>query len=139
MSGPLLLDTCAALWTSTPDVALRSQAVEALLQAEANGQAIHLSPITAWEVGQLVARGRYALSIDPLRWFEELLAAGLTAAPLGPDILVGASFLPQAEGLRDPADRILAATARTHGWTLITRDRPLLNYAAAGHIRAIAC
>jgi PIN domain nuclease of toxin-antitoxin system len=138
MSG-LLLDTCAALWTSTPEMALRGPAAKALIEAEANAVSIYLSPITAWEVGQLVARGRYALSVDPLRWFEELLAAGLTAAPLGPDILVGASFLPQASALRDPADRILAATARLRGWTLVTRDRPLLDYAEAGHIQAIAC
>ena len=139
MSGPLILDTCAALWLSTPAMSLASEASEALVRAEAEGQAIHLSPITAWEVGQLVARGRYALSIDPLRWFEELLAAGLTLAPMDPAILVGASFLPRSETLRDPADRIIAATARIHGWTLVTRDRPLLAYAVAGHIRAIAC
>lgn len=138
MRGPLLLDTCAALWTSQPD-GLHERAARALIEADAEDQPIYLSPITAWEVGQLVARGRYALSVDPLRWFEGLLDAGLTVAPLGADILVGASFLPQAAGLRDPADRILAATARLRGWTLVTRDRPLLAYAEEGHIKAIAC
>ncbi|WAC59975.1 type II toxin-antitoxin system VapC family toxin [Brevundimonas sp. SL130] len=139
LKAPLLLDTCAALWTSTSDMELRDQAAEALIQADAQGVPIHLSPITAWEVAQLVARGRYALSVDPLIWFETLLAAGLTEAPLSPDILVAASYLPQSKGLRDPADRILAATARLRGWTLVTRDRPLLAYAEGGHIRALAC
>lgn len=139
MNGPLLLDTCAALWTSTPEVALNAKAAQAMIDADAEGRAIYLSPITAWEVGQLTARGRYALSVDPLRWFEQLLEAGLSLAPLSPEILVGASYLPQAAGLRDPADRILASTARLNGWALVTRDRPLLDYAAAGHIQAIAC
>lgn len=139
MSAPLLLDTCAALWTSTAGPELRREATEAILRADADGQPIYLSPITAWEVGQLVARGRYALSLDPAAWFEGLLESGLTLAPLTADILVGASFLPVSEGLRDPADRILASTARSMGWILLTRDRPLLDYAAAGHIRAIAC
>ena len=139
MSGPLLLDTCAALWTSTTDNGLSPSAVAAIVEADADGHPVYLSPITAWEVGQLVARGRYALSLEPLLWFEALLDTGLVLAPLTPYILVGASFLPVSEGLRDPADRILASTARLRGWTLVTRDKPLLDYGAAGHIRSLAC
>lgn len=139
MSGPLLLDTCAALWTSTSGPELSADAVAAILRADAEGQPVNLSPITAWEVGQLVARGRYALSVDPAIWFAGLLESGLTLAPLTAEILVGASFLPMSQGLRDPADRILASTARSLKWTLVTRDRPLLEYAAAGHIKALAC
>ena len=40
---------------------------------------------------------------------------------------------------RDPADRMLIATARAHDLTLITRDRAILAYAALGHVRAIEC
>ena len=40
---------------------------------------------------------------------------------------------------RDPADRMLIATARRRDLILITRDRAILDYAAAGHVRAIAC
>lgn len=139
VNSPLLLDTCAALWTSTTGPELAAAAAAAILRADADGQPVYLSPITAWEVGQLVARGRYALSVDPVVWFEGLLESGLTLAPLTADILVGASFLPVSQGLRDPADRILASTARSRDWTLVTRDRPLLDYASAGHIRALAC
>jgi len=39
----------------------------------------------------------------------------------------------------DPADRIIAATARLHGYRVITRDGKLLSYAAQGHILATAC
>jgi hypothetical protein len=29
--------------------------------------------------------------------------------------------------------------ARAYGLTLVTRDRPLLDYASAGHLKAVAC
>jgi PIN domain nuclease of toxin-antitoxin system len=40
---------------------------------------------------------------------------------------------------RDPTDRMLIATARAHDLILVTRDRAILAYAAAGHVRAVAC
>jgi PIN domain nuclease of toxin-antitoxin system len=55
-----------------------------------------------------------------------------------PAILVGASFLP-GDALRDPADRIIAATARALGYRIMTRDRLILDFAAEGHAHAIAC
>jgi PIN domain nuclease of toxin-antitoxin system len=59
-------------------------------------------------------------------------------AELSPDILIASSFLP-GKPPRDPADRILLATARDHGATLITRDRALLQYGAEGQVSTIAC
>jgi PIN domain nuclease of toxin-antitoxin system len=53
-------------------------------------------------------------------------------------VLLDSSFLPGTfHG--DPADRIIAATAREHGFTVMTRDRLLLAYAAEGHLAALAC
>lgn len=138
MTTPILLDTCAALWVTTETVQLGARAVDAMVEADKAGAPVLISPITAWEVGQLVARGRYALSRHPQQWFNGLLEAGLVLAPLTPEILIGSSFLPSSS-LRDPADRILAATARLHGYKLMTRDKPLLDYAAAGHMHAVAC
>jgi PIN domain nuclease of toxin-antitoxin system len=40
---------------------------------------------------------------------------------------------------RDPADRIVIATARALGLQLVTRDRAILAYADAGHVAAIPC
>jgi predicted nucleic acid-binding protein len=53
-------------------------------------------------------------------------------------ILLASTALP---GLppADPADRIIAATARIQGHVIVTRDRKLLDYAQEGHTRAIAC
>jgi PIN domain nuclease of toxin-antitoxin system len=137
MTRPILLDTCAAIWISQSD-ALSQEAEQALSQAEEIAGGIVISPITAWEIGILVARSRIALSRDPVGWFDALIDAGIQLAPMPPDVLVASSFLPGA-ALRDPTDRILAATARAMNYRLMTRDERLLDYAAAGHLAAIAC
>ncbi len=134
---PILLDTCAAIWISQAD-SLTDEAERALAEADTAPGGVLVSPITAWEIGILVARGRIALSRDPAAWFRALIDAGIGLAPISPDMLVASSFLPGA-GLRDPADRILAATARAMNYRLMTRDRLILDFAAAGHLSAIGC
>jgi PIN domain nuclease of toxin-antitoxin system len=54
------------------------------------------------------------------------------------DLLIASSFLP-GKPPRDPVDRIIAATARELGATLVTRDRMLLDYGEQGHVKIIAC
>ncbi|HRD46421.1 MAG TPA: type II toxin-antitoxin system VapC family toxin [Caulobacter sp.] len=135
--APILLDTCAALWATAP-TGLSPVAQATIAQAERDGVPVLVSAITAWELGMLVARGRIVLLEPPLKWFNGLLEAGVQLADLSPAVLVEASFLLQSR-LRDPADRVIAATARSHGYRVMTRDRPLLEYAAAGHIQAIPC
>jgi len=135
---PLLLDTCAALWISE-NVRIAPNAVAAMHEAYRQSLPTFVSPITAWEVGQLVSRHRLHLITSPQRWFARLLEVrGVQLIGLSPDILIASSFLP-GRPPRDPADRILAATARDLCATLITRDRALLDYGAAGHISVLAC
>ena len=135
MSPPLLLDTCALIWMLNGD-RLQGEA-EAALRAASPGQIV-VSPISAWEIGQLVSKGRLRMVADPLSWFQAAVDDGMTVAPMPPSVLVAASFLPGGR-LRDPADRIIAATARAYGYRLMTRDRPLLDFAGEGHVQAIAC
>jgi PIN domain nuclease of toxin-antitoxin system len=134
----ILLDTCAAIWFSTA-AGLRKAAVEALDAAVDRKEQIFVSPITAWEVGLLSAKGRLAWPISPKSWFNGLVGAEhMAVANLSPELLIESSFLP-GSGLCDPADRIVVATAREFGWAVMTRDRVILDYAAAGHVRAIEC
>ena len=80
-----------------------------------------------------------SLVATPERWFQRLLAIpGVRLADLSPDILIASSFLP-GDPPRDPADRIILATARDLGVTLITRDRLLLAYGENGQVNTIAC
>ena len=138
MDAPLLLDTCAIIWIANEQT-VADGALDGLRRAHAAGEAVYVSPITAWEIGLLVARGRMNLLMTPDRWFERLLQApGLRLAEMSPDLLIASSFLPGSPP-RDPADRIIAATAREYGYRLVTRDRPLLDYAEQGHIQALVC
>jgi PIN domain nuclease of toxin-antitoxin system len=135
---PLLLDTHAAIWI-TEDQPIASGAVEAIDAAYRAGSTVFVSAITAWEIGLLVSRNRLSLVARPERWFQRLLAIpGVRLADLSPDILIASSFLP-GQPPRDPADRILLATARDLGATLITRDRLLLKYGEDGQVSAIPC
>ena len=136
--SPLLLDTSAAIWImrDEPIARMAQDAMNAAIQSSTD---VFVSPITAWEVGQLVSRNRLNLSAAPRGWFQRLLATpGMRLAELSPDILIAASFLPGTPP-RDPMDRILLATAREFAATLVTRDREMLAYGETGNVSVLAC
>jgi len=134
----LLLDTCAAIWIAE-DAPLADEAVRAIDRAKDNDDAVLMSPISAWEIGLLVARGRLALPIGAQAWFDQIIETpNVELADLPPAVLIAASFLPGIPP-RDPSDRIVIATAREQNLTIVTRDRQILKYATAGHVRALAC
>lgn len=138
MNAPLLLDTCAALWL-VGDEPMSQDAVAAINDAGHRGEPIHVSAITAWEIGLLARKGRFRSAYSPQRWFDRLMGTpGAALAELTPQVLLSSSFLP-GDIHNDPADRILAATAREHGYIIVTRDRALLAYGEQGHIRALEC
>jgi len=137
MQSPILLDTCAVIWVV--EDAISATASQCLDAVERAGIGVHISPITAWELGLLAARGKLTSPMSPQRLFARILAAPhVHLADMPPEVLILSSFLP---GLppRDPADRILVATAREYGYRLMTRDRVLLDYAKQGYIQAVVC
>jgi PIN domain nuclease of toxin-antitoxin system len=135
---PLLWDTCTAIWIYEK-ARLSQAALEAMRAAYREGVPSYISPITAWEVGMLTSRGRLQLLIRPERWFSNLFEVpGVRLAEMSPDVLTASSNLP-GKPPKDPTDRIMAATARELGATLITRDRALLDYGAQGHVAVLEC
>ena len=138
MTTRLLLDTCAAIWIAD-DAAIASAAVSAIDASSADRQPIMVSPISAWEIGMLVSKGRLISTITPRDWFTRLAGRPeIALAPLGADILIDSSFLP-GDVHNDPADRIIIATARALDLTVVTRDKAILDYANQGYVRALAC
>jgi len=138
MADSVLLDTCAALWLMGGEPMSTASRAAIRIAREAN-TGVYVSPFTAWEIGTLVAKERLQLTLSPEVWFETLLALpGIRTAILTPQILLASTALPGTPP-SDPADRIIAATAREHGHIVITRDRKLLAYARERHIRVIAC
>ena len=112
---------------------------DAIDAAQSDNSGVFVSPITAWEIATLVAQNRFSLTMSPDAWFDELLALpGLRLAAMPPSVLIASVCLP---GLppNDPADRIIAATARAYSFVIATRDRELTGYAAAGYLEVIAC
>lgn len=134
----LLLDTCSVIWTAAGDP-LHEPAASELPKAYERGAPVLVSPITAWEVGMLVAKGRMALALNPDLWFQRFCELpGVTLAAMPPSVLVASTVLPgQPPG--DPADRILIATARAFGYVLVTRDERIRKYGAHGHVQVMTC
>jgi Uncharacterized protein conserved in bacteria len=134
----LLLDSFAAIWLSQ-DAPVTPEAAKAVDEAAQSGTPVYVSPVTAWQIGQLNAQGHLVMAVAPQDWFAALLKVpGMALTALTPEILIAASFLPGTPP-QDLAGRVLAATARSLRLQLVTRDRALLDYAAQGHIQAIAC
>lgn len=138
MARPILFDTCAAIWFME-NAPFAAAADRAIAEALGDGIPIAISPITAWEVGLLVSKKRLRLSFEPLEWFERMIREpGMELVEMPPRILIESSRLP-GDPPSDPADRIIAATARELRMALVTRDRALTSYAKSGHIDVIAC
>lgn len=118
---------------------MRDEALSAIRDSVDNQMDIYVSPFSAWEVGMLVSKRRLTISRSPEAWWEEFLAQDFVAlAPMPPSALIASSFLP-GEPPKDPADRVIAATAREIGFSVVTCDRALLDYAREGHINAVEC
>jgi len=109
------------------------------MDAAARNSNLWVSPISAWEVGVLSARGQLVLSMPVETWFDQILELpGIGLAELRPGIFIDSSSLP-GEAPGDIADMLMAATARAYGLTLVTRDKAQLDYAAQGYIQAMVC
>lgn len=129
----ILLDTHVLIWFVQADPLLGRQALKRI---EAYEEGLGVSAITPWEVAMLVSRKRVSLGRRVGEWIDRTLTAdNIRLLPLEPAIAVEAGEL---EGLHgDPADRIIIATARHHKAPLLTADRAILGYAAAGYVEAI--
>ena len=113
----ILLDTHALVWwTSDPD-RLSAAAIRAIEEADEVG----VAAITWWELAWLVERNRLSLSIPLRAWIADL-ARNLRTLPLTPAIAAGAAAIPDPFP-RDPADRLIYATAVEAGWRLVSKDR----------------
>jgi PIN domain nuclease of toxin-antitoxin system len=134
---PLLLDTHIWIWFMLASDELAVSARSAINRAAASGR-LRIAAMSVWETALLATRGRIALGQPLTQWIERAISApGLSIEPLLPRIAVESCLLPNAFH-RDPVDRMIVATARVTGATLLTRDRRILDYAARGHLTAVA-
>src|SRR5882724_3201720 len=137
-SRPLLIDTHCLVWMQFNLLPEFSREGRSAIEAAGNRGNLLLSIISIWEIGLLVAKGRLTLFQPCGEWIQAALATpGLSLAPMSPEIAVASSSPPGVLHF-DPADRIIVATARQLGATLLTRDRKLIEYGRQGHLKVIA-
>ncbi len=121
----IVVDTHVLIWMSADGSELGGHAKSQIQQAWSAGQTA-VSAITFWEAALLAERNRIRLPVSPLVWRHDWLQAGLSEKPVDGEIAVRSVSLDLPQ--RDPADRIIAATALRHGATLVTADEALLNW-----------
>jgi PIN domain nuclease of toxin-antitoxin system len=132
----LLFDTHALVWRVLSDNRLGKRADQAIRMASRERRLL-VSAITPWEIALLVSKRRIDLHRDVLDWIRDALAMpGVRLVGFEPEIAVASTRLPW-EMHPDPADRILVATARHLGATLVTADTALLGMARKGSFKAM--
>lgn len=122
MGQPLLIlaDTHVVLWLALDPAKISRRARAAIAQARQDGHAVAISGITLWEITQADAKGRINLKVS-LETFLASIEEKFAVLPITGRVCAFARALPAAYP-RDPADRIIAATALDQGSSLITAD-----------------
>jgi PIN domain nuclease of toxin-antitoxin system len=117
----ILLDTHVLLWLAAEPARLSRSAASAIRRALRSG-GIAIASISLWEIAALFAKGRLRARGTTEASLEAILkATGVSLREITPTIASLATQFP-ADFSADPADRLIAATARAEGLTLITRD-----------------
>jgi PIN domain nuclease of toxin-antitoxin system len=121
-----LLDTHVLIWwLDDPD--RLSAAQRAVVTSASRESPLLVSDISLWEVATLHGLGRIDLTIPLREWLDKAVAPPLVRRHgVSPAIASELAALPDSFH-RDPADRILVATARVLGATLLTQDRRILD------------
>ena len=128
MTDRLLLDTHVALWLDSGDVRLRASTRALIDDCWRNGGTILLSAITAWEIALLVDTGRIDLDVPVEVWINRFLGRpGIQAVPLSHGAACRSYQLHHLEH-RDPADRLLIATAIELDCPFVTYDERILRF-----------
>ena len=116
----ILLDTHVLFWAVDDSKALSRAAASEIRRARRQG-GIAISAISIWELASLLSRRRIQ-GYGTVEASLELLLEGVVIRPITPEIAALATQFPD-DYPRDPADRLIGATARAEGMTLITRDQ----------------
>ena len=129
-----LLDIHALVWLLDGNERLGKKS-RTLIQQSAQAGSLYVSAITPWEIAMLVSEGRLTLVQEVAEWLRTAISMpGVRMAPLSIDVSVASTRLP-GDFHSDRADRIIVATARHLGATLVTEDKLVLDYGKAGHVK----
>ena len=119
----ILVDTHVVVWLAFDQNRLSKKAKAAIDDARKNGQGLAISDISLLELATLASKGRIHLNI-PLESFLQEVEARFIVLPISGRACARAVGLP-ATYPKDPADRIIAATALVEGLSLLTADHEI--------------
>jgi len=119
----ILVDTHVVVWLAFDQGQLSKNARAAINEARQNGEGLAISDITLLELMTLTSKGRIRLDIS-LESFLREIEARFIVLPISGRACVRALGLPAAYP-KDPADRIIGATALVEGLSLLTADRAI--------------
>lgn len=124
----IVLDTHALVWWVSDPTRIPAKARRAADGARDKGEGIIVSSISIWEVAMLIAAGRLTLTVEAATWI-----ASVEALPFLRFVPVDNRIAAMAVALsgfphRDPADRMIVATALVLNATLVTADRRMRAY-----------
>jgi len=122
-SQVILLDTHIVAWLAFDPAQLSARARAAIDDARQSGEGLAISDITLLELATLTSKGRLHLEVS-LESFLGEVEARFIVLPISGHACVRALDLPAAYP-RDPADRIIGATALVQGLSLVTADRKI--------------
>jgi PIN domain nuclease of toxin-antitoxin system len=119
----ILVDTHVVVWLAFDQNKISTKARAAIDEARNFGDGLAISDMTLWEVGILASRGRINLGMSPESLLQEI-EARFVVFPITGRACARAMAFP-ATYPKDPADRIIGATALVEGLSLITADREI--------------
>lgn len=123
----IILDTNALIWWTTAPEKLSRKAFEAVEQANSE-TGILVSSISVWEVYLLVKKDKLRLSLDIDQWLQKVESLpSIQFVPMDNRIAVQSVDLPEFAS-KDPADRIIIATALQYGAMIVSSDKKILKY-----------
>ena len=119
----IVLDTHALIYDALAPARLSARARKAIALAFTDRE-LACSDISLWEIAMLIARKRLDPVVDARQFLDDMIAARhVRVLPITAEIAVLSQSDVFSHG--DPADRLIAATARLHRAALVTSDAKL--------------
>ena len=118
----LLLDTHVLLWWLDAPGRLSSAQRQAIADARTVGEPLAVAAMTLWEIAKLV-ESRRLLFDEPIELVLDRIERNPALCVLPLDARVAVESTRVGDTMpKDPADRLIVASARVHGLRLVTAD-----------------